>query len=106
MNLVKLCVDAARARFAPLWLFYHLGFDTSLYSFQCEKIPRTRLSSARFPKEANYVCVFLNVRCTLGEICSALEESWGRHRPSTAVVRGAYSASYNEAEEVRFYLNR
>lgn len=39
-------------------------------------------------------------RCTLGEISSALEESWGRHLPSTAVVRGAYSASYNEPAEV------
>lgn len=39
-------------------------------------------------------------RCTLGEISSALESSWGRHRPSTAVVRGAYTASYNEPEEV------
>jgi len=38
---------------------------------------------------------FLNGRCTLGEICSALEESWGRHRPSTAVVRGAYNACLN-----------
>lgn len=36
-------------------------------------------------------------RCTVGEISSALEDAWGRHNPSTAVVRGAYSASYNEA---------
>eukprot|EP00752_Nemacystus_decipiens_P007723 g6905.t1 len=42
-------------------------------------------------------------RCTLGEICGALEQSWGRHRPSTAVVHGAYSASYNEAEEESEY---
>lgn len=50
-----------------------------------------------------YLLAVLNdsCRCTLGEICGALEESWGRHRPSTAVVHGAYSASYNEAEEVR-----
>lgn len=41
-------------------------------------------------------------RCTLGEISSALEESWGRHRPSTAVVRGAYSASFDEPDEVSF----
>ncbi|CAM9104454.1 unnamed protein product, partial [Hapterophycus canaliculatus] len=44
-------------------------------------------------------------RCTLGEISSALEESWGRHRPSTAVVRGAYGASYNEAEEETEYTS-
>lgn len=40
-------------------------------------------------------------RCTVGEISSALEDAWGRHNPSTAVVRGAYSASYNEAVGVR-----
>ncbi|CAN0200655.1 unnamed protein product [Ectocarpus sp. 6 AP-2014] len=42
-------------------------------------------------------------RCTLGEISSALEESWGRHRPSTAVVRGAYSASFDEPDEEAEY---
>lgn len=39
-------------------------------------------------------------RCTLGEISLALEEVWARHRPSTAVVRGAYGASYSESDEV------
>lgn len=39
----------------------------------------------------------LSYRCTVGEVSDALEEAWGRHRPSTAVVRGAYSSSYNEA---------
>lgn len=36
----------------------------------------------------------------MGEISLALEEVWARHRPSTAVVRGAYGASYNESDEV------
>lgn len=45
-------------------------------------------------------CLAYEGRCTLGEISSALEESWGRHQPSTAVVRGAYSASYNEPADV------
>jgi methylmalonyl-CoA mutase len=36
------------------------------------------------------------VRCTLGEISSALEKSWGRHVPSTSVVQGAYSATFNQ----------
>lgn len=36
------------------------------------------------------------VRCTLGEISSALEKAWGRHVPSTSVVQGAYSASFNQ----------
>lgn len=47
-----------------------------------------------------YCCMYR--RCTLGEISSALEESWGRHRPSTAVVRGAYSASFDGPDKVRF----
>ena len=34
-------------------------------------------------------------RATLGEISSALESVWGRHVPSSQVVQGAYSASYN-----------
>lgn len=36
------------------------------------------------------------VRCTLGEITSALEVVWGRHVASTQIVQGAYNASYNE----------
>ena len=38
----------------------------------------------------------------MGEISLALEEVWARHRPSTAVVRGAYGASYNESDEVKY----
>jgi methylmalonyl-CoA mutase len=37
------------------------------------------------------------VRCTLGEITSALEQEWGRHVAYTRVVQGAYSATFNEA---------
>jgi methylmalonyl-CoA mutase len=37
-------------------------------------------------------------RCTVGEISWALENEWGRHVPSTDVVRGAYSESYKNAE--------
>jgi methylmalonyl-CoA mutase len=33
-------------------------------------------------------------RCTLGEISLSLEKAWGRHVPTTSVVRGAYAASY------------
>eukprot|EP00871_Galdieria_phlegrea_P001913 jgi/Galph1/2722/GphlegSOOS_G1417.1 len=33
-------------------------------------------------------------RCTLGEICSALEKVWGRHVPRDDVVSGAYRGSY------------
>mmetsp|Transcript_5074 Transcript_5074/g.14581 ORF Transcript_5074/g.14581 Transcript_5074/m.14581 type:complete len:447 (+) Transcript_5074:901-2241(+) len=35
------------------------------------------------------------VRCTVGEISLALEKAWGRHIPSSSVVQGAYSASFN-----------
>lgn len=34
------------------------------------------------------------VRCTLGEISQALENAWGRHVPSSTIVRGAYGASF------------
>ena len=34
-------------------------------------------------------------RCTLGEISLALEKAWGRHKPTSNVVQGAYSASFN-----------
>ena len=34
------------------------------------------------------------VRCTLGEICDALEKVWGRHVPSSKVVQGAYKQEY------------
>jgi len=38
-------------------------------------------------------------RCTVGEISDALERAWGRHVPTGSVVRGAYSASFNESGE-------
>jgi len=34
-------------------------------------------------------------RCTLGEISFALEKVWGRHRPVSSVVQGAYSAAFS-----------
>jgi methylmalonyl-CoA mutase len=34
-------------------------------------------------------------RCTLGEMSLALEKVWGRHVPTSSVVQGAYSASFN-----------
>lgn len=32
-------------------------------------------------------------RCTLGEICYALEKVWGRHRANDQVITGAYRLS-------------
>lgn len=34
------------------------------------------------------------VRCTLGEISSALEKVWGRYVPNSSVVQGAYRSEY------------
>jgi methylmalonyl-CoA mutase len=35
------------------------------------------------------------VRCTLGEISYALEKVWGRHRPTSSVVQGAYGSAFS-----------
>jgi methylmalonyl-CoA mutase len=35
-------------------------------------------------------------RCTVGEISYALEKSWGRHKPQTRVISGAYKSAYGE----------
>jgi len=35
------------------------------------------------------------VRCTLGEISFALEKVWGRHRPTSSVVQGAYCSAFS-----------
>jgi methylmalonyl-CoA mutase len=35
--------------------------------------------------------------CTLGEISLALEKAWGRHVPTSSVVQGAYSSSFNSS---------
>ncbi len=38
-------------------------------------------------------------RCTLGEISLALEKAWGRHTPTSNVVQGAYSASFQTGQD-------
>jgi len=40
------------------------------------------------------------VRCTLGEISSAMEDVWGRHRASTGLVGGVYGREYSHGDEV------
>ncbi|KAI8055523.1 methylmalonyl coenzyme A mutase [Syncephalis plumigaleata] len=40
------------------------------------------------------------VRCTVGEISSALEKVWGRHEAETRVVSGAYKSAYGDRDEV------
>jgi len=40
------------------------------------------------------------VRCTLGEISSAMEDVWGRHRASTGLVGGVYGQEYSHGDEV------
>jgi methylmalonyl-CoA mutase len=44
-------------------------------------------------------------RCTLGEISDALEAKWGRHTPSSAVVQGAYMATFNKSVAEREYAS-
>lgn len=41
------------------------------------------------------------VRCTLGEISSALESVFGRHVPTSRVVSGAYKTEFGEHEEIQ-----
>ena len=42
-------------------------------------------------------------RATLGEISDALEVKWGRHTPSSAVVQGAYMATFNKSVAEKEY---
>lgn len=39
-------------------------------------------------------------RCTVGEISSALEKHWGRHKPIDRVVSGAYKSEYGNPKEI------
>lgn len=39
-------------------------------------------------------------RCTLGEISDALRGAWGEHKPTEAVVQGAYASSFAAAAEL------
>ena len=38
-------------------------------------------------------------RCTVGEISYALEKAWGRYKPTTTVVRGAYSSIFPKGSD-------
>ena len=40
------------------------------------------------------------LRCTLGEISSALEDAFDRHVPSSSVVQGAYRNEYDDSDEI------
>jgi methylmalonyl-CoA mutase len=44
-------------------------------------------------------------RATVGEISSALEKVYGRHKPVDRVVSGAYTAAYATADEVKRVLS-
>eukprot|EP01136_Pigoraptor_vietnamica_P013007 Opistho-1_new@53504 len=46
------------------------------------------------------------VRCTLGEISSALEKVWGRHRPVDRMVSGAYKSEYGVPEDIKATVDR
>ncbi|KAL7549394.1 hypothetical protein ACHAWF_012663, partial [Thalassiosira exigua] len=58
-------------------------------------------STSRGDNPHNLMALCINaarVRCTLGEISQALENTWGRHVPSSTIVQGAYGASFTSAE--------
>jgi len=45
-------------------------------------------------------------RCSLGEISSAMEEVFGRHKASERMVSGAYKSEYGENDEISRAINR
>jgi len=56
----------------------------------------TSTSLGTDPNNLMALCIeAARVRATLGEISKALENSWGRHVPSSTIVEGAYGASFN-----------
>ncbi|KAK1736540.1 methylmalonyl-CoA mutase [Skeletonema marinoi] len=58
----------------------------------------TSTSLGTDPNNLMALCIeAARVRATLGEISQALENSWGRHVPSSSIVEGAYGASFNNA---------
>ncbi len=59
----------------------------------------TSTSLGTDPNNLMSLCIeAARVRATLGEISQALENSWGRHVPSSTIVEGAYGASFNSAK--------
>jgi hypothetical protein len=45
-------------------------------------------------------------RCSLGEISSAMEEVFGRHKAAERMVSGAYKSEYGETSEITDAINR
>ena len=45
-------------------------------------------------------------RCSLGEISSAMEDVFGRHKASERMVSGAYKSEYGENDEISRAINR
>ena len=62
-----------------------------------EASAKLEMSTSKGDNPNNLMALCINaarVRCTLGEISQALENAWGRHAPSSTIVRGAYGASF------------
>ena len=62
-----------------------------------EASAKLEMSTSKGDNPNNLMALCINaarVRCTLGEISQALENAWGRHVPSSTIVRGAYGASF------------
>lgn len=67
-----------------------------------EASAKLEVSTSRGDNPNNLLALSIHaakVRCTLGEISLALEKAWGRHVPSTTIVRGAYGASFTSQSE-------
>lgn len=68
----------------------------ALASLEASAMLGSSTSKGDNPNNLMALCInAARVRCTLGEISQALENAWGRHVPSSTIVRGAYGASFS-----------
>ena len=60
-------------------------------------------------ENANLLALAVNaarVRCTVGEISSALESVFGRYIPTTKLISGAYARSHTDSAEIQSIIDR
>ena len=60
---------------------------------------------------SGYKILSLNIkcaraRCSLGEMSSAMEDVFGRHKAAERMVSGAYKSEYGETNEITDAINR
>ncbi|KAJ1554765.1 hypothetical protein HK405_004117 [Cladochytrium tenue] len=76
--------------------------NTAVRNAQAEKA-LDALKQCAVTNEGNLLEISIEAaraRCSVGEISSALESVWGRHKPTIRVVSGAYKTEYGEKEEI------